>query len=120
MQEFLIVMSIILGIFFWLLGVRGQNWSLIAIGGTFFLFLAIGLFSTGYDRYEGDATFVEVGDTTTATMVSKNFPATIAENITLYLFAQILLILSFILYFSSFKTFRFVRLAQNSEADNVD
>lgn len=53
MQEFIIFLTLILGLFFFIIAQFSKNWGLFAIGGVFFLILSIGLFSTGWERYEG-------------------------------------------------------------------
>lgn len=118
MQEFLIYLSIGLGIFFWLFGIRVQKWHVIAVGATFFLFLSLGLFNSGWEHYEGDATITEVSATVTDVKLTPTTHYAIwsgnPNERVLYFFSTILLILSLILYFASYDTYRFVKLASSS------
>ncbi len=108
MQEFLILLALILGIFFWLFSAKTQNWMLMIISAVFFLFLAVGLFSTGWDRFQGDMTFTVVSGTiTTATPNLVNFPATLEANPTIWGFATIMLLLTLALVASSGTQYRF-------------
>lgn len=105
MQEFLIILALILAIFFWLMGIKTQNWILMVVGAVFFLFLGVGLFSTGWDRFQGDMIFTP----TSATPVLINHPATLEANPTIWGFATILLVLALGLSMSSVTTYRFVK-----------
>jgi len=97
MQEFLIFLSLGIGIFLWLFGEVTKNEGVLFASTLFFFLISVGLFTTGYDRFEGNATLVEAGNTTTVTQNSTAYPATLDANPSLYGFAWLCLILTFYL-----------------------
>lgn len=121
MFEFVLNLALVLAVFFWLLAIVTQRWVLMATAAMFFLFIAIGLLSTGLQRYEGHNRIVDMNNSTTDVIPLRvNHNATLEANPTLYGFAMISLILALALTVSSVQTWRLKRLANVSSDEDEE
>lgn len=96
MQQFLIYLGLLLGLFFWVWSYHTKNWGMYIISAIFFFLIAVGVLSTGWELFEGNFTITEVSSTVDSiTPVVTTYNATLAENPTVWGFGLIMLVLSF-------------------------
>jgi len=110
MQEFLIILSLVLGLFFLIFATKSNSWPMFLASGIFFLLISVGLFSSGWERYEGDATITEISSTVTDVEQTTNYYSpTFNENATIWAFATICFAFGLSLLWSGARTYSFVK-----------
>ena len=88
MQEFLIIICLILALFFWVWGHQSGSPVLFYFAAVFFIVIGFGVLSTGWEKYEGNFLIETIdADTDSITPVLTTHNATMTENPSLYAFA---------------------------------
>ena len=90
LQEFLIIICLLLALFFWVWGWKSESPVLFYVSAVFFIVIGVGVLSTGWEKYEGNF-LIETIDASTdsVTPVLTTYNATMAQNPSIYAFSII-------------------------------
>ena len=104
MQEFLILLTLFLGLFFGFINRTSRVSGLYYIAAIMFFLLGIGILSTGWERYEGQFLTSEIDDQNMLIVPqATTYAATLEENSTIYTFGVVMLLFGLFFAFGGYK-----------------
>lgn len=90
LQEFLIIICLILALFFWVWGWKSESPVLFYVSAVFFIVIGFGVLSTGWEKYEGNFLIETIDvNTDSITPVLTTYNATMEQNPSIYAFSMI-------------------------------